>query len=149
MWECRDPVPHPSPAAAPSIPGLCQSPGTQHPQTLGMAQICLQTLQLGLIPSQEHHNKHKQMQRKQLKQSSNRRGIFDTKFDLEWILISSVDSVLGRRIAQEASAITAWAGPLCTGSEGQNGPSDPPAWPGEHRLAAQDLVFLACISRSH
>lgn len=90
----------------PLIPGLCQRPGTQHPQTFGTVQICIQIVQLGFIPSQKHQNKHKQMQRKQLKQSSNRRGVFDTKFGLERILISYVGSALGRT-AREASAITA------------------------------------------
>lgn len=95
-------------------------------------QICIQTLQLGFILSQDQHKEHKQMQRKQLKQSSHRGGVSETSFGLGWIFISSVGRVLGRS-AGGASAVTACPGPLSTGSEGQNGPSAAPARPGEHR----------------
>lgn len=95
MWSPSRTCPKSTPCSCSLHPRAGQSPGTQHPQTWGKAQIFIQTLQLGFIPSQQQQNKQTDAEEAaETKQQQKRRFWYQV-----WIFISSVDSELGRRVA--------------------------------------------------
>lgn len=88
--------------------------GIQHPQSSGKVQICIQTLQLGFIPSQQQQNKQTDAEEAaETKQQQKRHFWYQVGVDFHFLC--------GFRAWQEdcreASAVTACLGPLCTGLE--------------------------------